>query len=53
MPCAAAVHQDMAVLVNNTFQVTNSAMIAAFKLAHMAKDAKQRQTVLQVIDDRR
>jgi hypothetical protein len=53
MPCATAVHQDMAVLVKNAFQVPTSAMIAAFKLAHRAKDAKQSQTALLAIDDRR
>lgn len=35
------IQQDIAVLVNNTFQLTTSAMIVAFKLAHMARHAKQ------------
>ena len=35
------VQQDISVLVNNTFQVTTSAIIVAFKLAHMARQAKQ------------
>jgi S-adenosylmethionine synthetase len=35
------VQQDISVLVNNTFQVTTSAIIVALKLAHMARYAKQ------------
>jgi uncharacterized protein with PQ loop repeat len=46
------VQQDIAVLVNNTFQLTTSAIIAAFKLAHMARTAKHNKAVLQVIGDR-
>lgn len=42
------VQQDVAVLVNNTFQLTTSAMIAAFKLAHMTRQAKQSKTLFQV-----
>jgi hypothetical protein len=33
---------DIAVLVNNGFQLTTSTMIVALKLAHMAKQAKQK-----------
>ena len=32
--------QDISVLINNTFQVTTSAMILALKLMHMAKQTK-------------
>jgi hypothetical protein len=46
------VQQDIAVLVNNTFQLTTSAMIAALKLAHMARHAKQHKAVVQVTGDK-
>lgn len=46
------VQQDMSVLVNNTFQVTTSAMIAALKLAHMARCAKQGEPAFQMIGDK-
>jgi len=46
------VQQDISVLVNNTFQMTTSAIIVAFKLAHMARQAKQSETVFQVIRDK-
>jgi hypothetical protein len=45
--------QDISVLVNNTFQVTTSAIIIALKLAHMSRQAKQSETALQVIGDKR
>ncbi len=35
------VQQDISVLVNNTLQVTTSAIIVALKLSHMAKWARQ------------
>ncbi len=40
------VQQDISVLVNNTFQVTTSAIIVALKLAHMTRCAKKSETVL-------
>ena len=40
------VQQDIAVLVNNTFQLTTSAIIIAFKLAHMVRHAKQTKTLI-------
>jgi hypothetical protein len=47
------VQQDFSVLVNNTFQVTTSAIIAVLKLAHAAGQAKQGEAVFQVIGDKR
>jgi uncharacterized protein with PQ loop repeat len=40
------VQQDISVLVNNTFQVTTSAIIVALKLANMTRHAKKSETVL-------
>lgn len=47
------VQQDISVLVNNTFQLTTSAIIVAFKLAHMARHAKKTKTVFQMSGDKR
>jgi uncharacterized protein with PQ loop repeat len=47
------VQQDISVLVNNTFQVTTSAIIIALKLAHMSRQAKQSEAAFQVIGDKR
>jgi uncharacterized protein with PQ loop repeat len=38
---------DIAVIVNNSFQVSTSAMIVGLKLAHMARQAKQSETVVE------
>jgi uncharacterized protein with PQ loop repeat len=46
------VRQDIAVLVNNGFQLTTSAIIVAFKLAHMARIAKHNNAALQVVGDK-
>jgi len=46
------VQQDISVLVNNSFQVTTSAIIVALKLSHMAMHAKQSDTVIHVICDK-
>lgn len=46
------VQQDISVLVNNTFQVTTSAIIVAHSLAHMARQAEQSETVFKVIRDK-
>ncbi|MCU0560791.1 MAG: hypothetical protein MUD16_11460 [Desulfobacterales bacterium] len=46
------VRQDIAVLVNNIFQLTTSAMIAALKPAHMARHATKHRAVLQVAGDK-
>ena len=43
------VQQDIAVLVNNSLQLTTSGIIVAFKLAHMARRAKHRKAVFQAI----
>ncbi len=44
---------DIAVLVNNTLQLTTSGIIVAFKLAHMARHKKQSEPELQVVGDKR
>jgi uncharacterized protein with PQ loop repeat len=47
------VQHDVSVLVNNAFQLITSGIIVALKLAHVAKQARQRETVFQVIDIKR
>jgi uncharacterized protein with PQ loop repeat len=47
------VRQDIAVLVNNAFQLTTSTIIVAFKLAHMARTAKQSKAPLLAIGSTR
>jgi hypothetical protein len=41
------------ILVNNTFQVTTSAIIVSLKLADMARHPKQGKTELQMIGEKR